>query len=210
MYCISITKYFTALHQVWCSYYNYIGEAIRFKILWHHIGPFGSLSNHSFYFFMGAKASLSGPMCCAHLFRMLNFDYFYINLSFPIGWLAYSSWCNGTCINWYLFLPNSIMVYPCDVIWGHLITCLAFQEFNGVILSSSVVFFDGPTTQTKIDFASTHYTKTWFYDMSFSIIVELDPSFVPCLIIFLVMDAMFWCNEHTFLQMLCEHVFAHM
>jgi hypothetical protein len=33
----------------------------------------------------GVKASLSGQMCCAHLFKMLNFDRSYINLWFPIG-----------------------------------------------------------------------------------------------------------------------------
>jgi len=41
---------------------------------------------------------------------------------------------------WYLF----------DVTWGHSITCLAFQKSNNVILSSNVVFFNGPTTQVGI------------------------------------------------------------
>jgi hypothetical protein len=36
---------------------------------------------------------------------------------------------------------------------------------------------------------SFHYTpKHGFYDKSYSIIVELDPLFMPCLIFFLVMD----------------------
>jgi hypothetical protein len=48
-----------------------------------------------------------------------------------------------------------------------------------------------------------------FYDISFFSIVELDPLFMPCLIVFLVMDAMFWCSEHKLLRMLCEHVSIH-
>jgi hypothetical protein len=90
MYYISITKYFTALHQIWCSYHNYVGEAIRFRILFHHSGPFGKSSNHSSCFFTRAKASFSGSTCCARLFRMLDFDHSYTSLSFPIGWSPYS------------------------------------------------------------------------------------------------------------------------
>jgi hypothetical protein len=31
-------------------------------------------------------------------------------------------------------------------------TCLAFQKFNNAIISSNIVFFDGPTTQIIIYF----------------------------------------------------------
>jgi hypothetical protein len=151
-----------ALHQIWCSYHKYVGEAIRFRILWHHNGPFGKLSNHPSCFFTGVKVSLNGPTCYACLFRMLDINHPCTNLSFLVRWSPYFFSCDGTCINWYLFLPSIITWYPCDVTWGHLITCHTFQEFSCVILSSNVIFFDGPTTRTRIYFASTHYTKTQF------------------------------------------------
>ncbi len=56
------------------------------------------------------------------------------------------SWCNDTRKDQYLSLPGSTMGYPCDVTWGHLITCFAFQEFSGAILTSNEVLFDGPIT----------------------------------------------------------------
>jgi hypothetical protein len=148
-----------------------------------------------FIFFMNVRVSLNGPTCCARLFRMLDFDRFCISLSFPIGWSPYSFSCDGTCINWYLFLPSSTMGYPCDVSWGHLITCPTFQEFSGIILSSNVIFFDGPTTRTRIDFAFTHYTKSWFlWHVIFysSWIRTVVYAMFNC---FLIMDDMFWCSQ---------------
>jgi hypothetical protein len=103
---------------------------------------------------MGAKLSLNGSTCYSHLFGMLGFDRSYTSLSFPIGWSPYSSWCNDTCKNWYLSLPGRITRYPCDVIWGRSIICLAFQKFNGAILSSNAIFFDEPTTWVGIYFTS--------------------------------------------------------
>jgi len=49
-----------------------------------------------------------------------------------------------------------------------------------------------------------------FYDMLFFTLVESDLLFMPCLIVCLIMDYMFWCNEHALFQMLCEHVFVHL
>jgi len=49
MYCISITRCLAAIYWIWCSYCSYARKAIRVKILWHHNGPFDSLSSHSSY-----------------------------------------------------------------------------------------------------------------------------------------------------------------
>jgi hypothetical protein len=154
-YYISITNYLITLYRVWCSYHNYVGKAIRVKILWHHIGPFGSSLSHFSCFLKGAKPSLNVLMCCLRLFRMLDFDCSYTSLLFSTRWSPYYSWCYGTCREQYLSFPGSITRYLCDVTWGHLITCLAFQKSSGVILSSNVVFFNGPTTWIGIYFTSS-------------------------------------------------------
>ncbi len=127
-YCISITRYLATLHQVWCLYHSYVGKAIRFRILWHHNESFGWLFGHYFYFFKGVRPSLSGPTWCLYLPRMLGFDRCCINLSFLARWSPYSYWCDGTCIYWYLPLLSSTMGYPCDITWGHPITCIAFKS----------------------------------------------------------------------------------
>jgi len=49
-----------------------------------------------------------------------------------------------------------------------------------------------------------------FNDMSFFTLVELNLLFMPRLIVFLIMDDMFWCSEQKLFQMLCEHVFVHL
>jgi len=115
MYYISITMYLAMLYWVWCSYHSYVGKANRVKILWHHNEPFGLSLGHSFYFFKGVRPSLNGPICYLRLFRILGFDQSYTDLLFPIRWSPYSSWCDGTCRDRYLSLPNSIMGYLCDV-----------------------------------------------------------------------------------------------
>jgi hypothetical protein len=90
--------------------------------------------------------------CCLHLFRMLGFDYSCINFLFLAWWSSYSFLCDGTCKDWYLSFPNCTMGYLCNVTWDCPITCLTFWKSSNVILSSSVVFFYGPTTQTWIYF----------------------------------------------------------
>jgi hypothetical protein len=103
-YCISITRYFATLYQIWCLYHRYVIKVINIRILWHHIGPFGSLLGHSSCFFKGARLSLSGLMCCPRLFRMLSFDHSCISLLFLVEWSPYSSWCGGTCKS--IFIPS--------------------------------------------------------------------------------------------------------
>jgi hypothetical protein len=49
-----------------------------------------------------------------------------------------------------------------------------------------------------------------FYDMLFFTLVESNLLFMPCLIVFLIMDDMFWCSEQALFWMLCELVFAHL
>jgi len=147
MYCIFIMCV-VMLYQLWCLYHSYVGEAIRVKILWHYNGSFGSLSNHSSCVFREARPSFNGPTCYYHFRRILGFDCFYINLSFPTG-SHYSSWYSRTCKNWYLSLLGSTTKYSCDVIWGCMITCFVFWMFSGAILSSNATFFDTPTTLNK-------------------------------------------------------------
>jgi hypothetical protein len=151
-YCISITRYLVVLYWIWCSYHNYVKKAIRVRILWHHGGPFGLLLGHSSYFFLGVKPSFSGSTSYPRLFKMLGFDRIYTSFSFLIGWSPYSFWCGGTCKDWYLSLLGCITRYPCVITWSCLITCLAFRKSNSVVLSSNVIFFDGPTTQARIYF----------------------------------------------------------
>ncbi len=135
-------------------YHSYVRKAIRVKIFQNLLtidsGPFGLLLGHSYCFCRGARPSLNGPTCCPCLFRMLGFDRSCINLLFLIGWSPYSSWCSGTCKDWYLSLVGHTTRYPCDVTRSCLITCPAFQKSSSVILFSNVVFFDGPTTQARI------------------------------------------------------------
>jgi hypothetical protein len=54
MYCISIIMYLATLHRIWGLDHDYVGKAIKFKILWHHSGWFGSLSCHFPDFFRGS------------------------------------------------------------------------------------------------------------------------------------------------------------
>jgi len=81
--------YLVALYRIWCSYHIYVRKAIRFKILWHHSEPFGSSLGHSSYFFKGVRPSFNGLTCCPHLYRMLGFDHFCINILFPTRWSLY-------------------------------------------------------------------------------------------------------------------------
>jgi hypothetical protein len=106
-----------------------------------------------FLLFQGARPSLNGPTCCPRLFRMLGFDHSYISLLFLIGWSLYSFSCGGTNKDRYLSFLNHIMGYPCNVTWGHPITCLAFWKSSSVILSSNAVFLYGPITWARIYFA---------------------------------------------------------
>ncbi len=145
-YCIFIIRYFVTLHWIWCLYHSYVGEVVRFKIFWHHNGPFGSSSSHYSYFFKGARRSFSGLTCCLRLFRMLGFDRFCISFSFLAKWSPYFSWCGGTCKDQYLSLLGSITGYLCDVTLSCLITCFAFWKSSGAIISLNIVFFDGPTS----------------------------------------------------------------
>jgi hypothetical protein len=154
-YYISITRYLATLYRIWCSYHSYVIKVINVRILWHHIGPFGSLSCHSSYFFKAARPSLSGLTCCPCLFRMLSFDHSCISFLFLVKWSPYSSWCDGTCKDQYLSLPGHTMGYSCVVTWSHPITCLAFQKFSSAILSSNIIFFDGRTTRVEIYFTFT-------------------------------------------------------
>ncbi len=139
------------LYQVWCLYHSYVRKAIKVTILWHHSGPLGSSSSHSSYFFRGARPSFS-VRCAALVFSMLGFDWSYISLSFPTRWSPFSSWCGGTCRNWYLSFPTCITGYLCVVTWGRLITCLAFWKSSSAIISPNAVFFGGPTSRAIIYF----------------------------------------------------------
>jgi hypothetical protein len=147
-YCISIIRYLVALYQIWCSYHNYVWKTIKVRILWHHSGPFDLLLGHSSCFFRGVRPLTSYP---CH-FRMLGFNRTYISLSFSVGWSPYFFWCDGTCKYQYLSLLGCIIGYSCIITWGCPITCLVFWKSNCAVLSSNVVFFDGPTTQAKIYF----------------------------------------------------------
>jgi hypothetical protein len=147
--------YLAVLYWVWCLYHSYVGKVIRVKILWHHNGPFGSSSCRSSCLFKGARPSLSGLMCCPCLLRMLGFDHSYTIFSFLPRWLFYFLWCNGTCKKWYLSLPSCTIGYLCNVTWGHPITHFSFRKFSSVVLSSNVVFFNGPTTWVGTYFASS-------------------------------------------------------
>jgi hypothetical protein len=115
--------------------------------------PLGSSLGHCSCFFRGARHSLSGLTCCPWPFRMFGFHCSYINISFPTWWSLYSSWCNGTCKDWYLSFLGHITKYLCIVTWGCPITCLAFWKCYSVIISPNVVFFGGPTPQAGIYFA---------------------------------------------------------
>jgi hypothetical protein len=88
-------------------------------------------------------------------FRILGFDHFCTSFLFLARWSPYSSWCGGTCKDQYLSILGHTMKYLCDVSWGHLITCLVFQEISNAILSSNAVLFDGPITQAWIYFTSS-------------------------------------------------------
>jgi len=92
--------------------------------------------------------------CILHkrYFRILGFDHLCISFLFLARWSPYSSWCGGTCKDLYLSILGHTMRYLCDVTWGHLITCLVFQESSNVILFSNVVLFDGPITRAWIYF----------------------------------------------------------
>jgi hypothetical protein len=155
MYYISIIKYLATLYQVWCLYHSYVGKAMKVKILWHHSEPFGSSLSHFSYFFQGTRPSISGPTCYPYLLKILGFDHFCTSISFLAKWSPYFSSCDGTCKNRYLSFPCCTMGYSCNVTWCRPMTHLAFQEPNVAILSSNVIFFDGPTTQAKFYFIST-------------------------------------------------------
>jgi hypothetical protein len=99
------------------------------------------------------RPSFSGPTCYSHLLRMLGFDCSYTIFSFLVGGSPYFFWCGGTCRDQYLSLPSNTTKYPCDVTWGHSITCFAFRNSSGAILSSNLLLFDGPTAQIGIYFA---------------------------------------------------------
>jgi len=87
-------------------------------------------------------------------FRILGFDHFCTSFLYPVRWSPYFSWCGGTCKDQYLSILGHTMRYLCDVNWGHLITCLVFQKFSSVILSSNAILFDRPITQAWIYFTS--------------------------------------------------------
>jgi hypothetical protein len=124
------------------------------------------LLSHFSYFFRWARPFLSGWTCCPRIFRMLGFDHFYISLSFPTRWSLYSSWCSGTCRDWYLSLLSCTMGYSSIIIWNCLITCLVFQKFTSPIISSNVVFFDRLTTWARIYFASNRCSFGCYVNMS--------------------------------------------
>ncbi len=166
MYYVSITMYLATLYQIWYSYHNYVRKVIKVKIRCHHNGPFGSSLGHSSYFFKGLRPSLSGPTCCLRLFKMLGFDCSCINLLFLARWSPYSSWCSGTCRDWYLSLRGHIMGYLNIVTWGCLITCFAFQEFSSAILFSNVIFFDRLTTWIGIYFIFSRCLFRCYANMS--------------------------------------------
>jgi hypothetical protein len=126
------------------------------KLLWSR--SFGTIVSHLVhpsYFFLRVKPSLSGPTCCTYLFKMLGFDCSCINISFLAKWSPYSSSCDGTCKDQCLSFPCYTMGYSCNVTCSCPITCLAFQKSSVAILSSNIVFFDGPTTQAIIYFVSS-------------------------------------------------------
>jgi hypothetical protein len=108
--------------------------------------------------FLGVRPSFNGSTYYPHLLRMLSFDRSYISFSFLARGAPYFSWCGGTCKDRYLSFPSDTMKFPCNVTWGCLITCLAFRNFNGAILFSNAVFFDGPTTWIKIYFVYIYLT----------------------------------------------------
>ncbi len=157
-YYISITRYLVVLCQEWCLYHSYVRKNIKVRILQHHNGPLGSSSGQCYCFFRGFRHSLSGLTCCPCRFRMLGFDRSQISLLFLVGWSPYSSWCTGTCKDWYLSFPSRSTGYLCIVTWGRPITCLAFCKFNSAIISPNVVFFGTPTTRARIYFAFNKYS----------------------------------------------------
>jgi hypothetical protein len=122
--CISITMSLVALYQVWCSYHSYVGKGIKIRIIWHHSGPFDSSLSHFSCSFRGPKPSFNGSTCYPFLLRMLGFDHFCIGLLFLVGWSLYSSWCDGTCRDQYLFLPSRTTIHTCvilpKVVWTHV------------------------------------------------------------------------------------------
>jgi hypothetical protein len=152
-YCIFISKYHVALHQIWFIYYAYIGEVTENMIFRHYDGSFGLSSNQFICFFRGVWFSFNGSTCCPHLLEMLYFNHSYIYHLFPIEWSPYSSQCNGTYWDKHFSLPFGTTRYSnfttlgCPF-WGPL-----FQKsFKtcGTIMSSSISFFDELPTPTWI------------------------------------------------------------
>jgi hypothetical protein len=147
--------YLITLYQIWCSYHIYVKKAIKFMSLWHHSEPFGLLSSYSSCFFRGVRPSFSGLMSYPYLFGMLNLDHSYTNLSFPTGWSPY--FLDVVAHVEICIFPFQVTVWDtCPmlpmVIWSHV---FFFWKFNSVILSSNVIFFDGPITQARIYFISS-------------------------------------------------------
>jgi hypothetical protein len=90
---------------------------------------FGLLSNHSSYFFMGVKPSFNGSMHYPPFFRMLGFDCFCINFSFPTRWSPYFFWCGGTCKNYYLSLL-SCTTNVATLLWESMRMRLTFPKWG--------------------------------------------------------------------------------
>ncbi len=151
-YRVSNTRHFIALHWIWYSYHNYVGNFIWCRIFWWFYQSPSSSSSHFSCFFRQVRLPFYNSDYCPHILGMLGLDYSYTCHLFIARWSPYFSGCNNTCWDWHFPVLDNIR--RCQSLFTPSCSFLGFTfwKFIGLILSLVVSFFGGSLTWVGICF----------------------------------------------------------